>query len=176
MQHKGFKDYAFTTYGVKMTEDEAFQKRESFFSLYNQLPVWHDSYKAHAHNWGYVRSPLGRVRHLPLINSPDREMRSASERQAINSPIQSCLSDMMQLTMVHLDRMYGDQIQMFLMVHDSLALYVPEEDGVLWAKRVKEVMENLPLKEDFGWESPLVFYGDAEMGPTMADLKKLKNL
>lgn len=176
MQYLGFKEYAYTTYGVKMTEDEAFQKRESFFSLYNRLPVWHDTYKAHAHNLGFVRSPLGRVRHLPLINSPDWEMRSTSERQAINSPIQSCLSDMMQLTMVHLDRMYGDQIQMFLMVHDSLALYVPEEDGVLWAKRVKEVMENLPLKEDFGWDSPLVFYGDAEIGATMADLKKLKNL
>lgn len=176
MQHKGFKEYAYTTYGVSMTEEEAFQKREAFFALYGRLLDWHEEYKGLAHRWGFVRSPLGRVRHLPLINSKDRDIVAQSERQAINSPIQSCLSDMMQLAMVHVDREYGDAVEMFMMTHDSLALYVPEDDAVEWAKRVKSIMENLPLKEDFGWSSPLKFIADAEIGQNMADLKKLKGL
>lgn len=177
MQHKGFREYAFTTYGVSMTEEEAFQKREAFFGLYTRLPAWHTEYINHAHAWGFVRSPLGRVRHLPLINSKDRDIVAQSERQSINSPIQSCLSDMMQLAMVHIDREYGSApIQMFLMCHDALSLYVPTSEEVMWAKRVKEVMENLPLKKDFGWDSPLKFIADAEVGPNLAELKKLKGL
>lgn len=184
MQHLGFREYAYTSYGVVMTEEEAFNKREAFFGLYNRLPEWHDEYKAYAHLHGYVRSPLGRVRHLPLINSPDNEMRSQSERQSINSPIQSCLSDMMQLAMVHIDRQYGDcDIHPFLMTHDSLALYVPVDDATIWAKRLKNIMENLPLEKDFGWRSPLQFISDAEMSAvgddgiaSLATLKKLKGL
>lgn len=176
MQHKGYKEYAYLTYGVSMTEDEAFNSREAFFDLYSRLPAWHDEYKTHAHNWGFVRSPLGRVRHLPLINSKDREVVAQSERQSINSPIQSCLSDMMQLAMVHIDREYGDQVEMFLMCHDALSLYVPEDDAVEWAKRIKYVMENLPLARDFGWDSPLKFTADAEVGLNLAELKKLKGL
>lgn len=177
MQHKGFREYAYTTYGVKMTEEEAFQKRQAFFGLYERLPEWHEEYKNHAKRWGFVRSPLGRVRHLPLINSKDKEMVAQSERQSINAPIQSGLSDMMQLAMVHIDRRYGNEdIHMFLMCHDALSLYVPEDDAVMWASRVKEVMETLPLKKDFGWDSPLVFVSDAEVGPNLAELKKLKGL
>lgn len=176
MQHKGFMEYAYTTYGVKMTEEEAFQKREAFFALYGRLLEWHEEYKRLAHQWGFVRSPLGRIRHLPHINSKDRDMVAKAERQAINSPIQATLSDMMQLAMVHIMREYGDAVDMFMMTHDSLALYVPEDDAVEWAKRVKGIMENLPLKEDFGWDSPLKFIADAEVGATMADLKKLKGI
>lgn len=184
MQAPGFRDYAYTTYGVQMTEDEAFQKREAFFDLYVRLPEWHAEYIAFAHKWGFVRSPLGRVRHLPLINSKDWGVVSQAERQAINSPIQSCLSDMMQLAMVLIDREYGQEvIKMFMMTHDSLALYVPEQDVVQWAKRIKHVMENLPLKKEFGWDSPLVFPADAEASVagedgvhSMAGLKKLKGL
>lgn len=184
MQAPGFKEYAYTSYGVSMTEQEAVQKRGAFFDLYGRLLEWHDESKQFAKRWGYVRSPLGRVRHLPLINSSDRETRSQSERQAINSPIQSCLSDMMQLAMVHIDREYGHcDIHPFLMTHDSLALYVPEDDALEWAKRLKLIMENLPLERDFQWDSPLKFVADAEMSVaddlgvvSFATLKKLKGL
>ena len=176
MQAPGFQDYAYTAYGVKLTSGEAFTSREAFFDLYCKLPEWHDTYKAQGHRWESVRSPLGRVRHLPLINSKDREIRSMAERQAINSPIQSCLSDMMQLAMVHIDREYGSNIvQMFMMTHDSIALYVPEDDAVEWAKRIKQIMENLPL-DKFGWKPQLTFVADAEVGVNLSELKKLKNL
>lgn len=184
MQHRGFRDYAYYSYGVKMTEEEAFQKREAFFALYSRLLEWHDEARAFAHRNEYIRSPLGRIRHLPLINSRDREIVAKQERQAINSPIQSCLSDMMQLAMATIDREYAEEdIHMFMMTHDSLALYVPQDDYLEWAKRLKTVMESLPLQREFGWNPPLTFIADAEYSAvgedgvaSLATLKKLKNL
>lgn len=184
MQHRGFRDYAFYSYGVSMTEKEAFEKREAFFELYSRLPDWHMESKNFAHMNGFIRSPLGRVRHLPQITSKDSDIRSQAERQSVNSPIQSCLSDMMQYAMVKIDEQYGhEDIHMFLMTHDSLDLYVPEDDYLLWAKRTKEVMENLPLAKDFGWDPQLKFIADAECAlvgdhgySSLDGLKKLKNL
>jgi DNA polymerase I-like protein with 3'-5' exonuclease and polymerase domains len=182
MQHLGFRDYAWYSFGVSMTEEQAFTHRQAFFELYPRLLLWHEESKAYARRHLQVTSPLGRDRHLPLINSSDREARSKAERQAINSPIQSTLSDLMQLAMVHIDRRYGDEdIEMFLMTHDSLSLRVPIDRAVEWAVRLKEVMENLPLKEDFGWDSPLKFTTDAKVGApddegviSLASLQKLK--
>lgn len=173
MSANGFREYAFATYGVVMSANEAQIAREQFFDLYQGLTRWHETTKDLAHRWGHVRSPLGRVRRLPLINSRDGAVRAQSERQAINSPIQATLSDMMKLSMHNILTQYGDQVDMFMMTHDSVALYVPEGEEVEWGKRIKAIMENLPLKEDFGWDSPLKFYADVEAGATLADLEDL---
>jgi len=183
MGETGFMDYAFSTYGVKYTLAEAGQKRVAFFDLYSRLPGWHNEYKNIAKRTGFIRSPLGRVRHLPLITSRDREAQAQAERQAVNSPVQSCLSDMMQLAMILIDKEYGDQVDMFMMTHDACAFYVPLGDEVLWAKRLKAIMDNLPLKAMFGWDHQLQFTTDAECcipDPegvlSFAYLKKMKGL
>lgn len=182
MGEAGFEDYAWKAYGVKFKPGEAGQKRNAFFELYSRLPEWHQEGRTFAKRWGHVRSPLGRIRHLPLINSPDREARAAAERQAINSPVQSCLSDMMQLAMVMIDKEYPE-LEMWGMTHDSLAMYVDIDDAVIWAKRIKAIMDNLPLKEMFGWDHQLQFTTDAEICTPDSDgvlsfayLKKLKGL
>lgn len=182
MSAGGYREYAKTSYGVSMTEEESVSQRDGFFSLYACLLEWHKKYRGLAHTNGYVVSPLGRVRHLPLIWSKDSDMVSAAERQAINSPIQSCLSDMMQLAMHYKLQQYGnDGAKMIMMTHDSLAFEVPVEDAEVWAKRIKNIMENLPLKELFGWDHQLQFTVDAEVSIpgddgvySLAGLKKLK--
>lgn len=184
MGANGFRIYAQNSYGVYMTEEEASIKRDAFFAKYARLTGWHNEAKQFARMQGFIRSPLGRVRHLPLINSKDSGVRSKAERQAVNAPVQATLSDMMQLSMSLIDAEYGqDQIQMWLMTHDSCNFFVPLGEEVVWAKRLKLVMENLPLKRVFGWDSPLKFTVDAEMGVpddegiiSFAKLQKMKNL
>lgn len=175
MGAEGFMNYARVSYGVILTLAQAIEFREKFFRLYKGLVDWHDTYKKLARKYGYVRSPLGRIRHLPLINAKNGEVRSKQERRAINSPIQSCLSDLMQLAMVEIDRRYPN-LWVFGMTHDDLAIYVPEDGVEIWAQRLKSIMENLPIKQYFGWEPQLMFKVDAECGPNMADVKKIKNL
>jgi DNA polymerase I-like protein with 3'-5' exonuclease and polymerase domains len=177
MGANGYREYARNSYGVDLAPAEAVLQRDAFFKLYKRLPEWHKEYKGHAHNWGFVRSPLGRVRHLPLINSKDSDMVAQAERQSVNAPVQSCLSDMMQLAMVYIDRVYGnDKVQMFLMTHDSISMYIPEDEAHIWPQRIKTLMETLPLKSDFGWDSPLKFVADVELGKNLAELKKVKGL
>lgn len=173
MSAGGFMNYARVTYGVNLSLTESENFSNGFFELYPKLVDWHAEYKALAHRWGQVRSPLGRVRHLPLINTHDNETRAKQERQAINSPIQSTLSDLAQLAMVHLDMRYPD-LEMVGMTHDSLTMYVEEDKSDIWAARVVDVMENLPIQKDFGWNPQLKFIADAEAGLNMADLKKIK--
>lgn len=179
----GFRAYAAAAYGVKMTEEEAFQAREAFFNLYSRLLPWHEEVRRYIKRFKHVRSPLGRIRHLPLIDSPDKEARAMAERQGINAQIQSCLSDMMLLAMVLIDREFGqEQVRMTIMTHDSLTVYVKQGEEIEWAKRIKAVMENLPLGR-FGWNPPIVFAADAEMAVpdddgvlSMGKMTKLKNL
>jgi DNA polymerase I-like protein with 3'-5' exonuclease and polymerase domains len=162
MGAEGYQAYALSSYGVKLTLEQAEQARNEFFDLYSKLNDWHTDYKSFAKRWGHVRSPLGRVRHLPLITSRDRQAASKAGRNAVNSPVQSCLSDMMQYAMVLMDREYPD-LQMFLMTHDSIAIYVPTDEATIWAKRLKGIMDNLPLKKEFGWDHQLPFVADAEV-------------
>jgi DNA polymerase I-like protein with 3'-5' exonuclease and polymerase domains len=173
MRPEGLQEYSRTAYGVTLTLEEATKYRDRFFSLYSALGTWHERYIAVARKHGRIRNPLGRLRHLPLINSPDPGIRYRQERQCVNSPVQSCLSDVMLLGMVELDRHYPD-LWLFGMTHDSLEMYVPEDDLLGWARRVKEVLENLPFGA-FDWAPQVRFVVDVEGGiGNLAEVKKLK--
>lgn len=172
MQAPGWVHYAWATYGVSVTLEQARFARDTFFSTYPGLSSWHARQKNEAHTYGCVTSPLGRVRHLPLIRSRDREKRSRAERQAINSPVQSTLTDMCTLSIAEFDRRYSDAA-VFGMVHDNNLIYAPEDQREVWAERVVEVMSTLPLTETFGWEPGVDFPADAEIGLTLGKLEKM---
>lgn len=181
MQAKGYREYARTNFRVNMTLEEATIKRDRYFKKYKKLLPWHDRSVSFAKEHGYVRSFLGRIRHLPMIYSFNHEVASKAERQAINSKVQSCLSDMLLYSMVLFTDAYGTKdALMFLMVHDSMSMYVPENEAHIWGARLKEVMENLPLEKEFGWTPPILFKADVEVSVpdengvhSMAKMKKL---
>jgi len=179
MSAEGYMNYARDSYGVEMTLDEAIYARQAFFDLYPELLDWHAEYQAKAARDGVIVSPLGRVRHLPFINSRDNSLRSQSERQAINSPIQATLSDMTVLSGIEFENNYGrfgrdNPVQFFMMVHDALYAYIKEDDIDIWVPRIVEIMENLPLAEKFGWYNiPLKFAAEPEAGSNLADKHEL---
>lgn len=164
MGAEGLMQYAFVSFGLKLSLKEANDIRDAFFELYSGLTTWHKHYKSLAKQWGYIRSPLGRLRHLPLIHSRDRDVAAKAERNGVNSPVQSTLSDMMQLAQVEIDRQYPtSDLELFMMTHDSTAAYVPIEEAEIWAKRLKPILDNLPLKEMFNWDHQLQFTSDVEI-------------
>lgn len=172
MGAEGFQAYAELNYGVKLALEEAAKFRNGFFETYHQLPVYHKEYKAFAHKNGYVASPLGRMRHLPLINSSNSMVRSTAERQSINSPVQGCLSDMLiwAISISH-QRGWFETSPCFGAIHDAKYAYIPEDNHEFYIERELEVMENLPF-EKVGWKPQLKFVADAKFGKTMADLKE----
>jgi DNA polymerase I-like protein with 3'-5' exonuclease and polymerase domains len=169
----GLRVYAEDGFGLKLTKPQSEKYVDDYFGTFKGIKPWHKVEITHARNKGWVESSLGRIRHTPLIMSQDRKTRRKAERQAINSVIQSCLSDMLLLSTAELDRMYRGQIFPFLMIHDNLCIYVPEDDVEIWAKRVTDVMENLPLEQKFGWRPKIPIVADAEIGYNLANLKKV---
>jgi DNA polymerase I-like protein with 3'-5' exonuclease and polymerase domains len=172
----GYREYAATSYGNIMTKEQAETNRDRFFDTYKALIPWHERYKAFALKYGYINSPLGRVRHLPLINSSDRMVRSKELRRAVNSPVQGCLSDMsLWATAIMHKQGLLDKAPCVAMIHDALVFYLPEDNWEYYAKEYKNIMENLPF-EQVGWEPQCKFLVDVETGESMGALKKVKNL
>lgn len=172
MGTEGFQNYAELNYGVKLAFEEADKFRSGFFETYHRLPEYHKTYKAFARKNGYVTSPLGRVRHLPLINSVKRDVQAGAERQAINSPVQGCLSDMMIWAIaISQQRGWFKEAPCFGAIHDAKYAYIPEDNHEFYVERELELMENLPF-EKVGWKPQLKFVADAKIGKNMAELKE----
>jgi DNA polymerase I-like protein with 3'-5' exonuclease and polymerase domains len=135
---------------------------------------YHAEIKAFAHRHGHVRSPLGRIRHLPLINSKNNAIRQHAERQAVNSPTQATLSDMLLLTIALEHRAGLFKIApCFAAVHDAKYSYVPEDKVDTVVPKMVEIMESLPL-EKFNWKPQLPFRADVKIGPNMGQLQGWK--
>lgn len=173
MQAPGFRNYARINYGFHMTPEEAEERRHKFlYTLYPGLPVYHEDAEHYVKRHGYIESPLGRIRHLPLINSPDGKSRSDAIRQAINAPIQSTLNDLTFFALAKM-REQVPELRFMGMVHDQILAYVPEDRAEEAAKAALEVMDNLPIKKELGWDHAIPFTADGELGPRMSLLKKM---
>lgn len=170
----GFMEYARVQYGVSLSRDKAAAFRAGFFSRYPGLLVYHDAYKDFARKNGYVVSPMGRVRHLPLIRSGRRDIQAKAERQAINSPVQSTLGEMMQWSMVLIDACSDlSYVDPFGEIHDAGYDYIPEDKVDVAVPRMREIMENLPF-EQVGWKPQLKFTADFKIGPSLGELTEVK--
>jgi DNA polymerase I-like protein with 3'-5' exonuclease and polymerase domains len=174
MSAEGFVAYAWAAYGRKFTLAEATAIREAFFALYPGLLKYHDRMKLQAKLQEFVRSPLGRVRHLPHIKAWDQSVRAKAERQAINSPVQATLTDMMIWAIALLEDAYPNgEFEIFGVVHDQVLAYIDADKIDLRTQQAKEIMQNLPF-DVFGWAPQLSFPADAEAGIDLAHLNKVK--
>jgi DNA polymerase I-like protein with 3'-5' exonuclease and polymerase domains len=108
-----------------------------------------------------------------MIRSWDRQVRSRAERQAINSPIQSGLNDMMLWAIARIEAELGDEVSIAIMTHDSVNGYVDQAKAKVLIPQVQEIMSTLPLHE-LGWKPQLAFPADAELGPNLSQWSKLK--
>jgi DNA polymerase-1 len=107
---------------------------------------------------GYAETLLGRRRPLPDIGSEDGQVRSFSERIAVNMPIQGTAADMIKVAMIEIDRetaRRGLGSRMILQVHDELVFEVPAGEVDEMEKLVRACMESaleldVPLVVDIG--------------------------
>jgi DNA polymerase I-like protein with 3'-5' exonuclease and polymerase domains len=174
MYEDGFVAYARSNYGVELTWDEAHTFRTGFFKKYPRLIDYHKSSVQFAKLHKHVRTPLGRIRHLPLIKSPNRDVASKAERQAINSPVQGCLTDM-GLWTIALEHRSGlaATAPCWGACHDSILNYVPEDKVDVLVPQMLDQMEQLPFHK-VGWSPQLTFVADAKVGKNWGELKKFK--
>ncbi len=165
MYPKKFQNYAAKSYQIAVSLGEAELFRQKYFELYPDLLKWHERVKRRVNEVQYVTSPLGRVRHLPDVLSGDRVVRMEAERQAINSPVQGCATDMMLFSMVQLQPHINPQEAAMVMTnHDQIGFEIREDRVDHYLPIIKEVMENLPLKKTFGLDFTVPVVADVEEG------------
>ncbi|MET0416583.1 MAG: DNA polymerase [Actinoplanes sp.] len=176
MGWRKFVQTAWENYGIRVTEDEAVAFRKAFFAQFPMLPAWHAKQRRLAHTNGRVETPMGRVRHLPDIYSPDQGVQAEAERQAINSPVQGFASDMCALSMVILAKRFREEgIRAWPIgtVHDAVNWEIHGDDLEYALPVIKDVMENLPLEELFGVVIDLPIVADCKVGTRWGQAKEV---
>ncbi|MFZ4763343.1 MAG: DNA polymerase I [Roseimicrobium sp.] len=123
---------------------------ENYFVQYPGVKAYMEGEVADARQRGYVVTLTGRRRYLRDINSGNATVRNATERVAMNTPIQGTAADLIKLAMVKvasLLREGGYQTRMLLQVHDELLFEVPVEELDLVRPLIIDAMEHaIPLR------------------------------
>ncbi|MEE9520662.1 MAG: DNA polymerase I [Dehalococcoidales bacterium] len=152
--------YGMSDYGLEqatgLSREESAQFIASYFDKYPGVKQYLESTKEQAREAGYVQTLLGRKRFIPEINSPNRQVREAAERMAINMPVQGTSADIIKVAMVNLHREMDERrlkSKLLLQVHDELIFEVPREELETMRQLVPQVMTtaltlSVPLKVD----------------------------
>jgi DNA polymerase I len=163
--------YGMSGYGLEqateLSREEANQFITAYFDKYPGVKLYLEETKKQAREKGYVQTLLGRRRSTPEINSPNRQVREAAERMAINMPVQGTSADIIKVAMVKLFREMEQRklkSKMLLQVHDELLFEVPSGEFSEMCQLVPRVMStalelDIPVKVDI------------KSGPNWADMK-----
>lgn len=179
MGWRKFIETAFNNYGAVFTEQQAQAYREAYFKLFPDLLKWHDRQRRLVRDNGRVQSPLGRVRHLPDIYSPDKGVQAEAERQAINSPVQGFASDMALLSMTLINEKFrreGIAGNCLGLVHDAINFEIRDDDLHRALPIIKDTMEDPgPLRRKFGTILTIPIIADLKIGRHWGDSKEVEN-
>lgn len=171
MGWRKFIGYAKTQYGVDFTEAEAKRIRTGFFQKYKALVPWHEKMKAFACAHKFVRSFSGRVRHLPMIDSPEEYIQQEAMRQAINSPVQEFGSSLGVMALGRMnEEIDSEYLKVVGFIHDAIVVYVKKEYLDWGMKTVKRYMQTNPLEEWFGTRLPVPIVADCGFGLNLGEI------
>ena len=119
--------YGISAFGLSqrlnIPRSEAKMLIEGYFETFPKVKEYIERSVAQAREKGYVTTLFGRRRMLPDINSRNAVVRSFSERNAVNAPIQGTAADVIKIAMIAIYRRFeeeGIRSKMILQVHDEL--------------------------------------------------------
>ena len=129
-----------------------------YFEKYPDVKKYMESTKEFASQNGYVETLFGRRLYLRDINATNAMRRQASERAAINAPVQGTAADIMKIAMINMHKAIKTQkseAKLILQVHDELILDTPKDEIDKIVSLVTESMMgaanlDVPLEIDIG--------------------------
>jgi DNA polymerase-1 len=166
MGWKKFQTYARDKYDVIFTDKQAKEARRKFFERYATLLAWHEKQRRIVHRQGFVRTMMGRPRHLPTVWSDNEQVSAEAERQAINSPVQGFASDLNLASVVDIHRKFSKKIvRMNSTVHDSTLMWVKTEHAFEVIPQIQKVMEAPSALKKLGVRMTVPIRVDVKIGP-----------
>ncbi len=150
--------YGMSAYGLSQqlgTEPKVAQVYiEEYFKKYTGVQAYIQKSLEEARSKGFVTTLLHRRRYLPELNSQNLSIRQASERMAINTPLQGTAADIIKVAMIRIQNRLEElalSTKMILQVHDELVFEVPEHELHKTLPMIQKEMETVmalavPLK------------------------------
>ena len=154
--------YGISAFGLgkqlSITRNLAAEYMAMYFEKYPRVKEYMESTKESASQNGYVETLFGRRLYLREINASNAMRRQASERAAINAPVQGTAADIMKIAMIKMHQSLEtekSQAQIILQVHDELILDTPENEIDKVVNLTTEAMMgaaqlDVPLEIDIG--------------------------
>jgi DNA polymerase-1 len=129
-----------------------------YFEKYPGVKEYMESTKELASQNGYVETLFGRRLYLRDINASNAMRRQASERAAINAPVQGTAADIMKVAMIKMHKSIkkeGVEAKLILQVHDELILDTPKKEidtvvGLVTDSMMGAANLDVPLEIDIG--------------------------
>ncbi|MEQ4924493.1 DNA polymerase I [Proteus hauseri] len=143
--------------GVERREAQRYM--DLYFERYPGVLDYMERTRQQASAQGYVETLDGRRLYLPEINSKNAIRRKASEREAINAPMQGTAADIIKKAMIAVDNWIcnecPDDVHMIMQVHDELVFEVRESYLDTANTMIHKLMESsmelaIPLKVEVG--------------------------
>ena len=139
--------YGMSGYGLEQatefSREEAKGFIKAYFEKYAGVQAYFETTKEQARRLNYVETILGRRRYIRDINSPNRVLREAAERMAINMPVQGTSADIIKVAMLNLEKEMDSRgllSKLILQVHDELIFEVPEAELPVMKEIVRKLM------------------------------------
>lgn len=130
MSAKTFRNYAFTSYGVELSEKEANDIRDAYFRKYPRFKAYHNNVWENYQKADFVyTTPLG------------RKVKPKLGTDGINGPVQGGGAETTKLAVHYLIKEHPEAIKyIFNVVHDAIYLRVPKVDKAIWYDRLSKAM------------------------------------
>ncbi|MEP5340934.1 MAG: DNA polymerase I [Algibacter sp.] len=153
--------YGVSAFGLSNQTDlsrgEAKELIDTYYETYPKLRAYMSDQVDFARDNGYVKTVLDRRRYLKDINSANAIVRGASERNAVNAPIQGSAADIIKIAMINIYNKLeagNYKTKMLLQVHDELVFDVHKSEIEPIKTLVKTEMESaykleVPLDVEF---------------------------
>jgi len=127
--------YGMEAYGLgqrlNIPTGEAQDILDAYFVAFPSVKAFMERTVDEARERGYTETVFGRRRRIPELSSPQRNVRMAGERQAMNAPIQGLAADIFKVALVRLDadlESSGLCSRLILQVHDEVVVEVPPDE------------------------------------------------
>ena len=129
-----------------------------YFEKYPGVKAYMESTKEFARDAGYIETLFGRRLYLRDINASNAIRRQASERVAINAPVQGSAADIMKIAMINAHSALKKsklKAKLTLQVHDELIVDSPKGEAEKVVQLLTKSMQDavnldVPLEVDIG--------------------------
>lgn len=141
--------YGLSPYGLANQLDispaDAKIMMDDYFSRFGGIRDYLGKVVDEARQNNYTETIFGRRRHLPDLNSDNRQRREIAERMALNAPIQGSAADIVKIAMLNVESALsraGFTSRLLLQVHDELVLEIAPGELAPVSELVRTEMES----------------------------------